>query len=135
VQLGEIDDPATLPILFEAPRDCDWQDETIWRAVNPGLEYGFPDIEGLRQLAREAQNRPADREAFRQLHLNIWLDHSADPFVDMLVYDDGAVPPIDLEALRDQPCWLAVDLSSNSDLRILRTITAAVSGNCLGLTV
>lgn len=55
VARGEIDDPATLPILFEADRDCDWQDEAIWRAVNPGLEYGFPDIEGLRQLAREAR--------------------------------------------------------------------------------
>jgi phage terminase large subunit-like protein len=118
VARGEIDDPATLPILFEADRDCDWQDEAIWRQVNPGLANGFPDIAGLRQLAVEAKNRPADREAFRQLHLNIWLDHSHDPFVDMSVYDKGA-DPIDLEALKGQPCWLAVDLSSNSDLTVI----------------
>jgi phage terminase large subunit-like protein len=118
VARGEIDDPATLPILFEADRDADWQDEAVWRAVNPGLSCGFPDIEGLRQLAREAQNRPADREAFRQLHLNIWLDHSTDPFVDMLVYDGGS-EPVDLEALRGEPCWLGVDLSSNSDLTVI----------------
>lgn len=115
VARGEINDPATLPILFEAPRDCDWRDEQIWRQVNPGLEYGFPDIEGLRQLAREAENRPADREAFRQLHLNIWLDHSADPFVDMAVYDEGAAA-VDLEALRGEPCWLGVDMSTTNDL-------------------
>lgn len=118
VARGEIDDPATLPILFEADRDCDWQDEQVWYAVNPGLAHGFPDIEGLRQLALEAKNRPADREAFRQLHLNVWLDHSADPFVDMLVYDQGK-EPVDLEALRGKPCWLAVDLSSNSDLTVI----------------
>ncbi|RAI43987.1 terminase large subunit [Rhodoplanes roseus] len=118
VARGEIDDPATLPILFEAPRECDWRDEAVWRAVNPGLSHGYPDIEGLRQLAREAESRPADREAFRQLHLNIWLDHSADPFVDMIVYDDGAAP-VDLDALRNEPCWLAVDLSSNSDLTVI----------------
>jgi phage terminase large subunit-like protein len=86
--------------------------------VNPGLANGFPDIDALRQLAHEAKNRPADREAFRQLHLNIWLDHSHDPFVDMSIYDEGA-SAIDLDALRGQPCWLAVDLSSNSDLTVI----------------
>lgn len=115
VARGEIDDPATLPVLFETPPDADWRDEEVWRRVNPGLVDGFPDIEGLRQLAREAEARPADREAFRQLHLNVWLDHSADPFVDMETWDVGA-DPVDLEALEGEPCWLAVDLSSNRDL-------------------
>ncbi len=115
VALGEIDDPATLPILFEAPRNCDWRDEAIWQMVNPGLRYGYPDLPGLRQNAREAEHRPPDREEFRQLVLNIWLDHSTDPFVDMAIYDEGA-GSVDLEALEGRPCWLAVDLSSNRDL-------------------
>jgi phage terminase large subunit-like protein len=117
VAKGSIIDPATLPILYETSRDADWRDEAVWRAVNPGLSCtpAFPDIEGLRQLAREAAQRPGDREAFRQLHLNVWLDHSSDPFVDMDVYDEGAAP-VDVEALAGAPCWLAVDLSSNGDL-------------------
>ncbi|MDQ0347866.1 terminase large subunit [Ancylobacter vacuolatus] len=115
VARGEIDDPSILPIMFEADRDCDWTDEAVWHRVNPGLAYGYPDLEGLRQLAREGQRRIGDREAFRQLNLNIWLDHSADPFVDMDVYDEGAVP-VFLESLELAPCWLGVDLSSNHDL-------------------
>lgn len=115
VARGDIHDPSMLPVLYEAPRNCDWTDESVWRAVNPGLAHGYPDIEGLRQLAREARERPGDREAFRQLNLNIWLDHSADPFVDMAVYDEGDTP-VDLDALQGTPCWLGVDLSSNSDL-------------------
>lgn len=115
VAAGEIDDPAFLPILFEAPSDSDWRDEEVWKAVNPGLAHGYPDIDGLRQLAREAANRPGDREAFRQLHLNIWLDHSADPFVEMDVYDRGKAP-IDDAGLEGRPCWLGVDLSSTTDL-------------------
>jgi phage terminase large subunit-like protein len=118
VARGEIDDPATLPILLETHRDADWKDEAVWRRVNPGLRDGFPDIEGLRQLAREAENRPADREAFKQLHLNVWLDHSADPFVDMSVYDRGS-GAVDLDELEGQPCWLGVDLSSNCDLTVV----------------
>ncbi len=117
VARGEIDDPTMLPILFETPADADWRDEEIWHRVNPGLKYGFPDLEGLRAAAREAEHRPGERESFRQLHLNVWLDHSADPFVDMSVYDQGK-GLVDLDELEaeQEPCWLAVDLSSNSDL-------------------
>lgn len=120
VARGEVDDPSILPVLFEAERDCDWRDEAVWRRVNPGLAHGYPDIEGLRQLAIEGARRIGDREAFRQLNLNIWLDHSSDPFVEMTVYDEGA-GEVDLEALEaDQArCWLAVDLSSNSDLTVI----------------
>lgn len=117
VARGEIDDPTLLPILFETPADADWRDEAVWHRVNPGLAYGFPDIHALRAAAREAEHRPGEREAFRQLHLNVWLDHSTDPFVDMAVYDEGgaAVDVEDLEASQE-PCWLAVDLSAVNDL-------------------
>jgi phage terminase large subunit-like protein len=112
---GDIKDPAFLPVLFEASPDEDWEDETVWHRVNPGLKLGYPDLEGLRQLAREAKERPGDREAFKQLHLNMWADHSATPFVEMKVYDEGA-EPFDLRELEHEPCWLGVDVSSNSDL-------------------
>lgn len=115
VARGEANDPTWLPILFETPRDADWQDERTWYAANPGLRYGYPDIDGLRQLAREAAEIPSERDAFRQLNLNVWLDHSSSPFVDMLVYDEGAYP-VDLDDLEGQPCWLGADLSSNGDL-------------------
>lgn len=115
VARGDVDDPTWLPILFETSQDADWRDETVWHAANPGLAYGYPDIEGLRQLAREAEEIPAEREAFRQLNLNVWLDYSADPFVEMRVYDEGR-GAVDLEDLENEPCWLAVDLSSNGDL-------------------
>ncbi|WDR07296.1 terminase large subunit [Devosia rhodophyticola] len=117
---GKFDDPSLLPILFEADRDCDWTDEAVWRRVNPGLAHGYPDIEGLRQLALEGTRRVGDRESFRQLNLNIWLDHSSDPFVDMSVYDEG-FGDVDLDSLEadQEQCWLAVDLSSNSDLTVI----------------
>lgn len=117
VQLGEVEDPGFLPAIWSAPADADWRDEALWHAVNPGLAHGFPDLEGLRQLAREAEERPAQRDAFRQLHLNTWLDHSAAPFVDMAVWDEGA-KPVDLKRHERErtPCFIGVDLSSTSDL-------------------
>ena len=115
VARGEVDDPTWLPILFETPRDADWQDEAVWYAANPGLSCGYPDIAGMRQLAREAAEIPAERDAFKQLNLNIWLDHSASPFVDMIVYDEGNYP-VDIDDLEGEPCWLGVDLSRVGDL-------------------
>jgi phage terminase large subunit-like protein len=126
VARGDIDDPAWLPILFETPADADWRDESLWHLANPGLEHGYPNLPGLRQLAREAEHKPADRDAFRNLHLNMWLDYSETPFVEMDLYDAGAFP-VDLVAIEAEqtPCWLGVDLSSNSDL----TAVVAAWGN------
>lgn len=133
VQDGHLEDPGFLPIIFETDSDeaskwsgdgvaefSDWSDEALWHYVNPGLDLGYPDIDGLRQMAREAKERPADRDDFRQFHLNTWLHHSASPFVDMNVYDAGSAA-VDLDQMEaDQvPGWLAVDLSSTTDLTVI----------------
>jgi phage terminase large subunit-like protein len=115
VQKGEIERESLLPILFETPRDADWLDEKVWFEVNPGMRYGYPDIHGMRDEAATAQQTPTARREFQQYNLNIWQDGSADPFVDMPDYDMGNFP-VDLDDLEGEPCWLGVDLSSNSDL-------------------
>ncbi|SFP62599.1 terminase large subunit [Tranquillimonas alkanivorans] len=117
VQKGEIEDPATLPVIFMAEPEDDWTDETVWRAVNPGLDHGYPDIGGFRDKARKAEHSPFERDSFLQFNLNRWLDQSTSPFVEMHVYDKGA-HEVDLDELEmvQAPCWLGVDLSKNEDL-------------------
>ena len=116
VATGEIDDPAFLPIIFEADPGDDWKSEDVWHKVNPGLAHGFPDLGGLRTMAREAEHRPAERFAFQQFHLNIWQAASRDPLFDMAIYDAGHDPHFDLAELEPLPCWLGVDLSRSGDL-------------------
>ncbi len=115
VESGGIIDPGFLPIIFETLPKANWRDEKIWKFVNPGIELGFPDLSGLRQLALESGERPADRDDFRQYNLNTWLDYSASPFVDMDIYDKGG-EPFDVETLKGRPCWLAVDMGLTTDL-------------------
>jgi phage terminase large subunit-like protein len=130
VQSGDVIDPSFLPILFETdPSEeskwegddveefDDWHDERLWHFMNPGLALGYPDIDGLRNYAREGKERPSERDAFRQYHLNTWLDYSASPFVAMPIYDEGK-GEIDLETfeVEQTPCYLGVDLSSTNDL-------------------
>jgi phage terminase large subunit-like protein len=108
-------DDTFLPILFEASPDDDWQDEAIWRETNPGLEFGYPDLRGLRTYAREAEHRPSQRENFKRLHLGVWLDQEASPWLDIAVYDEGA-KPIDMAPLAGEPCFVGVDLGFTEDL-------------------
>lgn len=115
VDRGEIDEPNHLVVLYETPRNADWEDEAVWRTVNPGLEHGYPDIVRMRQAARKAKAIPANQAAFKMYNLNMWLDHSADPFVDMAIYDKGKAP-FDLADLEGKPCWLGVDLGMTEDL-------------------
>lgn len=112
---GEIVDPETLVFMFEVPPEADWRDEELWPLANPGLPYGYPSLKGLRKLAREAEDSPGARDAFKMLHLNMWLDKSTSPFVDMATYDQGNTP-LDEEALLGLPCWIGVDLGSTDDL-------------------
>ncbi|MES0178688.1 terminase large subunit [Mesorhizobium sp. M0025] len=115
IALGDIDNPAFLPIIFEAANDNDWNAEALWHRVNPGLRHGFPNLAGLRSLAKEAEHRPAERHAFKQFNLNIWQAHSRTPLFDMAVYDEGRFE-FELSDLEDLPCFLGVDLSVNGDL-------------------
>lgn len=117
VATGQIIDDAFLPVLFEAGPNDDWRDEAVWRRVNPGLSCAppYPDIDGLRQLVREAEHRPADREMFRQLNLNVWLDGAAEPAWSLDIWDQNS-DPYDLDALAGRKAWLAVDLSKRTDL-------------------
>lgn len=120
VARGEIDDPTTLYFGWEATEDEDINDSAVAYAVNPGMAYGFPDAEAIARLVRECEHLPAQRANVKQLHFNIWQDASADPFVSMVLYDRGA-DPVDVEALKGEPCWVAVDLGLTQDLAAVVT--------------
>lgn len=115
VQKGEIEDPATLPAIFMLEDGDDWQDETVWAALNPGMAHGYPDLEGFRDEARKAILSPHARDQFLQFNLNKWLDQSASPFLDMRLYD-ACAGTVDLEALAGELCWIGVDMSVTTDL-------------------
>lgn len=112
---GDIVDPTWLPVLLESPADVDYTSEDAWRRVNPGSVHGYPSIAGFRRHVATAKDSPTERDSLLQYKLNVWLDHSTSPFVDMATYDKGAAS-IDYEALRGAPCWIGVDMSKTTDL-------------------
>lgn len=117
VARGQVDDSSFLPIIFQMEEDDDWRDESVWFKTNPGLSCNppYPDLDGLRKFAREAEHRPAQREAMMRLHLGRWLDGAAEPAWDLGIWDQNG-EAYDLEEIRGRKAWLAVDLSKRTDL-------------------
>ena len=87
---------------------------------------------GMKLLPAEAEHKPADRDAFRQLHLNQWLDYSETPFVEMAIYDEGDAE-IDLDDMEasQAPCWLDLRASTHHHDPIFTPIFTSILGSSL----
>jgi phage terminase large subunit-like protein len=131
VERGEVEDETFLPILYQAPHDADWQDEAVWRAVNPALAGGFRSLEEMRMTAKRAAEIPSQREMFKRLYLNIWGDSAAVTWVDMPTYDEGAGAAVELSALAGRSVHIGVDLASVSDLAALYAVAPGDGGGWL----
>ena len=116
IQLGELEDPHVLPVIFEASEDADWKDEAIWHKLLPGLKDGYPSLRALRERKIKAAYSFIEREILQQLYLGVWMNQSASPFIEMTAYDRCGAVPVDFSSLKGEPCFLGVDLSQVSDL-------------------
>ena len=117
VRDGLVEDPTFLPVIYSAPPEADWLDETVWHQVNPALGT-FRSLEEMRIRAREAMEIPARQNTFRRLYLNQWTE-SAVRWLDRDAWNACAGPMgwMDLpETLRGRRVWLGLDLSSKLDL-------------------
>jgi phage terminase large subunit-like protein len=127
VERGEIDDPTFLPVLYQAPADCDWRDEALWHAVNPALGK-FRSLDEMRRSALRAAQSPVELAAFKRFYLNIWAEANETPWLDMDLYDKSAGERVDLETLRGRRCYIGVDMASKSDLAAV-AVAAHGDGN------
>lgn len=116
IQLGQITDPHTLPIIFECAADVDWRDESIWHQMLPGLADGYPSLQALRERKIKAEYSVIEREVLQQLYLGVWQNQSSSPFVSMEAYDLCGSIPVDFNALKGRPCFIGVDLAQVNDL-------------------
>ncbi len=130
VRDGIIDNPAFLPVIYEAARDDDWTDPAVWARVNPCLGVSlYKDY--LEAQCQKAQDSPAYENTFKRLHLNMQTEQ-ATRWLAMHVWDansDG-VDATDWKAamawrermlaeLAGKPCWAGLDLANTTDIAAL----------------
>jgi phage terminase large subunit-like protein len=106
-------DPAFLPVLYEASTEDDWTSPEVWAKANPNLGVSVP----LEYLERECERAKQDlgyRGTFQRLHLNIrtkqrsrWL--SPEKWA-------ASAGSVDAGVLIGRQCGGGLDLSSKYDL-------------------
>lgn len=111
---GTIDDDSNFAFIACPDKDDDVHRPRTWQKANPS--YGVTVTEDyMRDKARKAKNNPASMNGFRQKHLDVWVSKVIDQVIGR---DQWAAlqQEIDLELLRELPCWMAIDLASTGDL-------------------
>lgn len=106
-----IEDHAFLPVIYEAPKDADWQDEEVWKIANPNLGISV-SLEELRRLALKARIDVTFTNEFRRLHLNQRTERES-RFLDMVAYNQC---PSVLPDLKGQRCIIGLDLATTVDI-------------------
>ena len=109
-------DPSVYLQLACAPADADIFDEKTWFACNEALGK-FLDLNEFRAQAAQAKRLPSFRAKFENLRLNKRIDAHvqfiSDP--DWMQCD----APLDMDALKGQPCYAGLDLSQTTDMSAL----------------
>jgi phage terminase large subunit-like protein len=116
VRDGIIEDDTYLPVIFEADKDADWTDESVWRAASPNLGIS-PKLEYLQDECNRAKESVAYQNTFRMLYLNQWMEQSM-RWIDITQWDacDGHFNP---DELLGRPCIAGLDLASTTDIAAL----------------
>ncbi|GAH14659.1 unnamed protein product, partial [marine sediment metagenome] len=68
---GVIKDKTFLPVIYEADKKDDWQDEKVWYKANPALGT-FRRLDDMRSLAKKAKEIIALQNTFKRFYLDQW---------------------------------------------------------------
>ena len=130
VRDGALNDPAFLPVIYEAAREEDWTNPAVWAKANPNLNVSVSS-EYLAREFRRAQETPTYENTFRRLHLNQRTQQDV-RWLSLEAWDANAGPPILDAALTGRPCWAGLDLSTTTDVSALVLLFPDADG---GVTV
>jgi phage terminase large subunit-like protein len=113
VRDGVIDDKTFLPCIYEAAPDDDIHDPDVWKKANPNFGVSIKP-EYFEKMSREAKSLPSAEIAFRQLHLNQWVN-SLSGWIpdDEWMKSTGDIP---WDQLRGRDCYAGLDLAATEDV-------------------
>ncbi len=128
VRDGVIEDPQTLPAIFEATVEDDWTSAEIWKMANPNYDVSV-SAEFLEAECAKAKSNPRFENVFKRLYLNIitqqqfkWLPMDKWPLgsfnEDFRTQDE----------LVGQKCWAGLDLASVRDVAALSLVFPSPDG-------
>lgn len=100
-------------IIYTIDEGDDEFDEKVWGKANPNLGVSV-QLEEFRGYAKEAKASPDSHAEYLTKRLNVWTS-AKHGWINIPAWKkcSGAV---DLESLKDVPCFMGIDLGATSDL-------------------
>lgn len=127
VAAGEREDDAFFSYICALDEGEDpFEDRSCWAKANPSLGVTFGE-RYLEEQVTQARGMPATESIVRRLNFCQWVD-AANPWIDGDLWRACERDELDLEALRDRPCFLGLDLSGKRDLTALAAVWPDGSG-------
>lgn len=114
VRDGLIDDTTTLPIIYEVPKDADWNDQRRWREANPNLGVSVK-LEYLQTAYAQAVATPEKQNTFRRLHLNQRVEQVT-RWIPIEAWDLCKRTDRTLDQMAGRPVFCALDLAAVRDM-------------------
>jgi phage terminase large subunit-like protein len=113
-------DATTVCHLYAVPEDCDdIFDSRVWKKANPALG-DFRDLADFKALAAKASRMPAEEPKFRNLYLN----QRVAPVSSLISRPEWLACSGTADFTDGEPVYLALDLSSTTDLTALVMVSA-----------
>lgn len=110
---GSIKDDTYFAFIAEVPQDADWTDRKLWPLASPALGQTVT-MQFLEDEFVKAQSSPYEENKFRRLYLNQWTTAET-LFITMDKWDASA-GSFTLDELKGRKCFLALDLSTTTDV-------------------
>ena len=112
-----------------------WQDETEWYKANPLMQNNDAfDISGLRKEFIKTINQPSKIPNFKTKHLNMWVD-ALNIWIPNEIWQRNQIDQVPISAFQENGSYMAIDLSSTTDLTAVATLSEPDQNNIRYLIV
>ena len=110
---GLKEDDSMFIAIYCLDEDDEWIEEKNWVKCSPNLDITVTS-KYIREQVQSAINNPSEEVGVKTKTLNLWCD-TAQVWLPE-TYIIKASKNVDLQNLKDYPCYVGVDLASTSDL-------------------
>ena len=111
---GSAVDETQFGIIYGLDDGDDWTSEEALIKANPNWGVSvMPEV--LLPLQAKAMSMPSAANNFRTKHLNEWVNADVS-WMDMRAWDACADPALSVEDFEGEPCFMALDLASKTDI-------------------
>jgi phage terminase large subunit-like protein len=110
---GIATDDSFFGINYTIDQGDDYWTEAVARKANPNAGVSV-DLDDIALKMREARHSPSTLNSMLTKHFNIWIRSEAG-WMTPETWDGCAVAGLNVEQLREFPCWIGVDLGEVRD--------------------